>query len=66
MLDPILVGAENETFFMKVWKPFSNRRVLKTLRGNLEGKTQRGQYLLAVDLNGELDIGRCASKEARP
>ena len=43
---------ENETFFIKVWKPLSSRHVLKTLRGSLKGKVQRGQYLLAVGLGG--------------
>ena len=48
--DPISVGEENETPFIRVWKPFSNRCVLKTLRESPKGKAQRGQYLLAVDL----------------
>ena len=26
------VGEKNETFFIKVWKPLSSRRVLKTLK----------------------------------
>ena len=26
---PTSVGEENETFFIKVWKPLPNRRVLK-------------------------------------
>ena len=38
-------GEENETFFRRVWKPFRNRLVLKTLRRNPKGKAQRGQYL---------------------
>ena len=33
-----------------MWKPLPSRLVLKTLKGNLEGKAQRGQYLQAVDL----------------
>ena len=33
-----------------MWKPLPSRRVLKTLRENPKEKTQRGQYLLAVDL----------------
>ena len=36
--------------FYKGWKPLSSRRVLKILRGSLKGKSQKGQYLLAVDL----------------
>ena len=41
-----LVGEENETPFIRVWKPFPNRHVKgKPIRGNLEGKAQRGQYL---------------------
>ena len=48
--DPISVGEGNKTFFTRVWKSLLNRRVLKTLRENLKGKAQRGQYLLAVGL----------------
>ena len=44
------VGEENETPFIRVWKPLPNRCVLKTLRVSLKGKAQRGQYLLAVGL----------------
>ena len=42
----ILVGEENETPFIRVWKPFPSRRVLKP-----RGKAQRGQYLLVVGLD---------------
>ena len=45
-----MVGEENEAFFIRVWKPLASRRVLKTLRGSPKGKTERGQYLLAVGL----------------
>ena len=38
------VGEENETFFIKVWKPLPSRRV----SGSSKGKIQRGQYLLIV------------------
>ena len=48
--DPTSVGKENETFFIRVGKPLPSRYLLKTLRGSSKGKTQRGQYLLAVDL----------------
>ena len=44
------VGEENKAFLIRVWKPLPSRCVLKTLRGNTKGKTQRGQYLLAVSL----------------
>ena len=49
MWDPTSVGEENETPFIRVWNPLPRIRVLKTLRGTLKGKTQRGQCLLAVD-----------------
>ena len=48
--DPTLVGERNKTLLIRVWKPFPTKRVLKTLRGNSEGKVQIGQYLLAVGL----------------
>jgi len=38
LCDPTLVGEENRAFFLRVWKPFPNLRVLKTLRGSLKGK----------------------------
>ena len=38
-------------FFIRMWKPHPSTRVLKTLRGSPKGKTQRGQYLLAVGLS---------------
>ena len=44
--DPTLVWEENETLFIRVWKPI--RRVLKILKGSTKGKSQKGQYLLAV------------------
>ena len=31
-----LVGKKNEILFIRVWKPFSSRRVLKTLRGEAQ------------------------------
>ena len=44
--DPI--GEENETFFIRVWKPLTSKHVLTTFRGSLKGK---GQYLLVVGLD---------------
>ena len=41
-----------ETFLKGVDCEVRNKRVLKTLRESPEGKVQRGQYLLAVDLGG--------------
>ena len=49
--DPTLVGEANEALLIRVWKPLPSIRVLKTLRGGPKGKTQRGQYLLAVGLD---------------
>ena len=34
---------ENETFFVRVWKPLPSKRILKILRESLKGKAQRGQ-----------------------
>ena len=48
--DPTSFGEENEAFFIRVRKPLPSKRVLKTLRGILKGKAQRGQYLLVVGL----------------
>ena len=52
LCDLTSVEEENETPFIRVWKPFPNRRVLKILRGSSKGKVQKGQYLLAVGLGG--------------
>ena len=49
---PYWLGEENETFFIRGWKPLPSRRVLKTLRESSKGKAQRGQYLLEVGLDG--------------
>ena len=46
------VGEENETFFIREWILLPSRCILKTLRGNPKGKTQKGQYRLAVGLGG--------------
>ena len=51
--NPTLVGEENETPFIRVWKPAD--AFLKTLRGNPKGKIQRGQYLLAMCLGGYIN-----------
>ena len=40
--DPTSSGEENETFFIKVWKPLPSKRVLKTLRGSLKRKALAG------------------------
>ena len=70
MGDPTSVGEENETFFIRVWKPLPSRCVLKTLRGSLKGKAHKGQYLLAVGELGllqmvlEPDTGRCTREQA--
>ena len=48
---PHWLGRRTKHFFIRVWKSFPNRRVLKTLRGSRKGKVQRGQYLSAVGLN---------------
>ena len=45
-----MVGEENETFFIRVWKLLPSKRILRTLRGSPKGKSQRGQYLLGVGL----------------
>ena len=37
-VDGTSVGEENETFFIRVWKPLSSRHVLKS-----RGETQKGK-----------------------
>ena len=43
--------GEERSILYKGGKPLPRRRILKTLKGDLEGKAQRGQYLLAVGLS---------------
>ena len=56
--DPTSVEEGNEAFFIRVWKPLPNRPVLKTLREVRKEKTQKGQYLLAVDLGCYINVSR--------
>ena len=39
--DPTLVGERTETFFIRVWNPLLNRRILKTSRESSKEKAQR-------------------------
>ena len=43
--DPTSVGKENETFFIRVWKPLPNIPVLKTLKES-SNECQRGCWAL--------------------
>ena len=45
----IPVGEENETFFIRVWKPLPSRHVLKT-----EGKLERESPKRTISASGEL------------
>ena len=51
MWDPTLVGKGNKTFFIRVWKPLSSRRVLKPWGWRRYVTGQSGQCLLAVGLD---------------
>ena len=47
------------------------RTRLEAMRGSLEGKIQRGRYMLMMGFEllqivSKLDTGRCASNEAEP
>ena len=55
---------QNKIFFKRAWKPLLNRRVLKILMGSSKGKTQRGQYLLAVGLIGLIRVATIMRKQA--
>ena len=54
----ISVGEKNEAFFIRVWKPLSNRHILKISRVGPEGKVQRGQHQLARGLSRYIDFPR--------
>ena len=45
-----LVGEENKTLFIRVWKPLPSKYVLKTLGESIKEKAQRRKYRLVVDL----------------
>ena len=44
-------GGERIIFYKGVKAPLPSRRVLRILMGSPKGKVQRGQYLLAVELD---------------
>ena len=50
MWDSTSVGEENESLHIRVWKPFSNRRIFKPWGWRRYVMGQSGQYLLTVDL----------------
>ena len=63
------VGDENETFLIRVWKLFSSKRVLKTLREARKGKSPKrtisaSSGLELLQMVSNLDTGQCASQEA--
>ena len=45
-LGPTSVQEENETFFIRVWKPFPSIYVLKTLRGSPKGKPKETIFVI--------------------
>ena len=47
--DPTLVGEENETLFIRVWKPLPSRHVLK----NVERKLEREIPKIVISASGE-------------
>ena len=63
---PTLVGDENETFRIRVWKPLPNRRVLKLVRNGPKWTIFASGQLGLLQIVSELDTERCASKDARP
>ena len=46
-----MVGEENKTFFIRVWKPLPRRRVLKIL----EGKPERESSKKTIFASGGLE-----------
>ena len=51
-MDPTSVGEENKTFFIRVWKPFPSKRVLK----NLERKPERESPKRTISASGGLEL----------
>ena len=66
MCDPTLVGEENETTFIRVWKPLLSKRVLKTMRGSLKMTISASGGLGPLQMVSEPDTERCASEEVEP
>ena len=60
--DSTSVGEENETTFIRVWKPLPSKCILETLRESPKGKARPG--LLQMEL--EPEIGWCANEEVVP
>ena len=66
-----MVGEENEILFIRVWKPFPDRPVLK-----LEEKLERENPKRTISVSGEIRLGllqmvsepdtaQCTNKEAQ-
>ena len=59
-----MVGEENETLFIRVWKPLPSRHVLKTLRESSKRTISASDGLGPLQMVLEPVTGRCASEEA--
>ena len=62
--DSTSVGEENETFFIRVWKPFPS--ISNFFTESSKWTIFASDELGLLQMVSELDIGRCASKEAQP
>ena len=62
---PTTVEEENETFFIRVWKPLPSRRVLKTWRESPNRTISTSGGLGLLQMVSESDIERCANEETK-
>ena len=56
----------NKTFFIRVWKPLSSRRILKTLRKSPKRIISASDGFGPLQMISEPDTGQCANKEPEP
>ena len=66
-----IVGEENETLFIRVWKPLPSRRVLKNLEGKPERKSPKRKISASggpgpLQMVSESGTRQCVSEEVVP
>ena len=66
MWDFTSVVEENETFFIRVWKPLPSKHVLKTLKASPKRTISASSGFEPLQMVLEPNTGQCANEEAKP
>ena len=64
--DTTSVGEENEAFFIRTWKPFSSRRILKTSRESPNRTISSSGGLGLLQMISELELSDVPAKRLSP